>query len=98
MVWLVDAGSFGIIVAYAFVALSFLVLRYREPEMPRPYAVRFWKFTGFAALLLSLAIVLLFLPGSPAALIWPWEWAIVGGWILLGAVLLAAARRRIASN
>jgi amino acid transporter len=98
MVWLVDAGSFGIIVAYAFVALSFLVLRYREPEMPRPYAVRFWKFTGFAALMLSLAIVLLFLPGSPAALIWPWEWAIVGGWILLGAVLLAAARRRIASN
>jgi amino acid transporter len=98
MVWLVDAGSFGIIVAYAFVALSFLVLRYREPEMPRPYAVRFWKFTGFAALLLSLAIVLLFLPGSPAALIWPWEWAIVGGWILLGAVLLAAGRRRIASN
>jgi amino acid transporter len=98
MVWLVDAGSFGIIVAYAFVALSFLVLRYREPEMPRPYAVRFWKFTGFAALMLSLAIVLLFLPGSPAALIWPWEWAIVGGWILLGAVLLAAGRRRIASN
>ena len=98
MVWLVDAGSFGIIVAYAFVALSFLVLRYREPEMPRPYAVRFWKFTGFAALMLSLAIVLLFLPGSPAALIWPWEWAIVGGWSLLGAVLLAAARRRTASN
>jgi amino acid transporter len=98
MVWLVDAGSFGIIVAYAFVALSFLVLRYREPEMPRPYALRFWKFTGFAALMLSLAIVLLFLPGSPAALIWPWEWAIVGGWALLGAVLLAAARRRIASN
>jgi amino acid transporter len=98
MVWLVDAGSFGIIVAYAFVALSFLVLRYREPEMPRPYAVRFWKFTGFAALMLSLAIVLLFLPGSPAALIWPWEWAIVGGWIRLGAVLLAAGRRRIASK
>jgi hypothetical protein len=48
--------------------------------------------------MLSLAIVLLFLPGSPAALIWPWEWAIVGGWVLLGAVLLAAARRRIASN
>jgi hypothetical protein len=66
--------------------------------MPRPYALRFWKFTGFAALMLSLAIVLLFLPGSPAALIWPWEWAIVGGWALLGAVLLAAARRRIASN
>ncbi len=94
MVWLVDAGSFGIIVAYAFVALSFLVLRYREPDMPRPYAVRYWKVTGFSALFLSITISLLFLPGSPAALIWPWEWAIVGGWTLLGGLLLVLARRR----
>lgn len=93
MVWLVDAGSFGIIVAYAFVALSFLVLRYREPDMPRPYAVRYWKTTGVLALLLSLAISALFLPGSPAALAWPYEWAIVGGWTLLGALLVFAARQ-----
>jgi amino acid transporter len=94
MVWLVDAGSFGIIVAYAFVALSFLVLRYREPGMPRPYAVRYWRTTGFSAFVLSLGISLLFLPGSPAALVWPWEWAIVGGWVVLGAVLVLAARGR----
>ena len=37
MVWLAHAGSLGIIVAYAFVAWSFMVLRKREPEMPRPY-------------------------------------------------------------
>jgi len=37
LVWLVDAGSFGVVIAYAFVALSFLALRYREPRMPRPY-------------------------------------------------------------
>ena len=94
MVWLVNAGSFGIIVAYAFVALSFLVLRYREPDMARPYAVRYWRVTGFSALLLSIAISLLFLPGSPAALVWPWEWAIVGGWALLGAILLVLAQHR----
>lgn len=94
MVWLVDAGSFGIIVAYAFVALSFLVLRYREPGMPRPYAVRYWKTTGISAFVLSLGISLLFLPGSPAALVWPYEWAIVGGWVVLGAVLVLAARSR----
>lgn len=93
MVWLVDAGSFGIIVAYAFVALSFLVLRYRDPGMPRPYSVRYWRFTGFVALLSSLGISLLFLPGSPAALVWPYEWAIVGGWSVLGAGLVLAARR-----
>jgi amino acid transporter len=93
MVWLVDAGGLGIVVAYAFVALSFIVLRNREPEMERPYAVRRWRFTGYSALLLSLALVTLYLPFSPAALVWPYEWAIVAGWALLGAVLLAFRRR-----
>nr|WP_231896189.1 hypothetical protein [Haloferax sp. BAB-2207] len=33
----------------------------------------------------------LYLPGSPSALAWPYEWAMVGGWCLLGVVLLAVA-------
>ena len=93
LVWLVDAGSFGVIIAYAFVALSFVVLRYREPDMPRPYAVRFWRSIGFAAFLLSLAISLLFMPFSPAALIWPYEWIIVGGWWIVGIVMMLMTSR-----
>jgi amino acid transporter len=92
MVWLVDAGGLGIVVAYAFVALSFLVLRVREPDLERPYAVKYWRFTGVTALVLSLAIAALYLPFSPAALVWPYEWAIVGAWALLGAVLLFSSR------
>ena len=88
LVWLVDAGSFGVVIAYAFVALSFLVLRYREPDMPRPYKVRYWKVTGIAAFVLSFAILMLFMPFSPAALIWPYEWIIVGGWWLVGTVMM----------
>ena len=93
LVWLVDAGSFGVIIAYAFVALSFIVLRYREPDMPRPYAVRYWRSIGFAAFLLSLAISLLFMPFSPAALIWPYEWIIVGGWWIVGIVTMLMTSR-----
>jgi amino acid transporter len=88
LVWLVDAGSFGVVIAYAFVALSFIVLRYREPDMPRPYKVKHWKVTGIAAFILSCAIMMLFMPFSPAALIWPYEWAIVGGWWLVGLVMM----------
>ncbi len=88
LVWLVDAGSFGVVIAYAFVALSFIVLRHREPDMPRPYKVRYWKFTGIAAFVLSCSIGLLFMPFSPAALIWPYEWVIVGGWWLLGFAMM----------
>lgn len=92
LVWLVDAGGLGIVIAYAFVALSFLVLRKREPDMPRPYSVRNGRVIGYAALVLSLGIAVLYLPGSPAALVWPYEWAIIIGWILLGAIMLRIAR------
>jgi len=93
LVWLVDAGGLGIVIAYAFVAWSFLVLRRREPEMERPYAVRQWRLIGSAAFILSLGIAVLYLPGSPAALVWPYEWLIVLAWALLGAGLLYLARR-----
>ncbi len=83
LVWLVDAGGLGIVVAYAAVAGSFLVLRRKEPGMPRPFRVSH-PAVGWGALFLAVGIVLLYLPGSPAALIWPYEWAIVGSWTALG--------------
>ncbi len=92
LVWLVDAGGLGIITAYAFVAWSFLKLRKAEPDMPRPYKVRNGRLIGTTALVLSLAIASLYLPISPAALIWPYEWLIVIAWVLLGAIMLRMAR------
>ncbi len=92
LIWLVDAGSFGVIIAYGFVAVSFLALRWREPDMERPYKVKYWRTTGIAAAVLSLGIASLFLPFSPAALIWPYEWAIVIGWWLMGLILLLGNR------
>ncbi len=98
LVWLVDAGGLGIVIAYATVALSFLVLRRREPEMPRPFKVARGELVGYAALILALGIVLLYLPGSPAALIWPYEWAIVLAWVLLGCVFYLWARKAHAAE
>ena len=93
LVWLVDAGGLGIVVAYAFVAWSFLALRRNEPEMERPYRVKRGRFIGWTALVLSIGLGVLYLPGSPAALVWPQEWAIVAGWIVLGLVLVLMAGR-----
>lgn len=37
MVWICDAGNFGCCLAYCMVAISFLFLRKKQPDMPRPY-------------------------------------------------------------
>ena len=83
LVWLVDAGSFSVVIAYGLVALSFVVLRLREPEMERPYRVMGGIWVGVFALIASLALGALYLPGSVAALAWP-EWLIVFAWAGLG--------------
>jgi amino acid transporter len=92
LVWLVDAGGLGIVVAYGMVALSFIVLRRREPEMPRPYRVRYGSFVGYTALALALGMAMLYLPGSPSALVWPHEWMILLSGVVLGAVFYGWAR------
>lgn len=86
LVWLIDAGSFAVVVAYIFVPLSFLALRRREPDMPRPFRLPAGRFIGALAALLGCALLTLYLPWSPAALIWPQEWLLVLGWSLLGGV------------
>lgn len=93
MVWLVDAGGLGIVIAYLFVALSFLVLRIKEPEMPRPFFVRQGKVVGVLAVLLSLGMTALYLPFSPSALT-PAEWWVFGGWMVGGLLMYVWALKR----
>jgi amino acid transporter len=88
LVWLVDAGGINIVVAYLVVGLSFLVLRRREPHMERPFRTPAGPVVGGAAVVLSIGLAVLYLPGMPAALIWPYEWAIVGLWWVAGAVFV----------
>ncbi|WP_431026375.1 APC family permease [Halomonas sp. H5] len=93
LVWLVVAGGLGIVIAYLFVSLSFVVLRIKAPEMERPFEVRQGMAVGVIAVLLSLGLIALYLPGSPAALA-PAEWVLFLGWMGLGLVLYAWSRAR----
>jgi basic amino acid/polyamine antiporter, APA family len=95
LVWLVDAGGLGIVVAYGMVALSFLILRNKEPDLERPYKVPYGKFIGILALILSIGLGFLYMPGSPSALLWPQEWMIIIGWSVLGAILFLLARKHL---
>jgi len=92
LVWIVDAGSFAVVIAYLLVAVSFLQLRRKQPDMPRPFRLKHGVPIGWLALLGSLGLLMLYLPGSPSALLWPVEWGLVGAWFVLGLVLYRVCR------
>ncbi|WP_152424865.1 APC family permease, partial [Natronococcus jeotgali] len=89
--WIVNAGGLGIVVAWLLVAVSFLILRYSEPEMDRPYKAPAGWAVGLLGLALTAFFVYLYLPGGQSALLWPYEWAIVLLWCLLGIILYSVS-------
>lgn len=93
LVWLVNAGSFMVIIAYGFVAFAFIRLRQLEPDMERPFRVPGGTAVGWIALIMAFLLGLLFLPFSPSAL-GPYEWMVVLGGSVIGAGFYLDALRR----
>jgi amino acid transporter len=93
LVWLVDAGSAATVIAYFLVSLSFLILRKNEPEMARPYKVRFGTFVGVMAVAMGAFMLILYIPGMPSGLTVE-ECIIAGIAVVLGAVLGISAKTR----
>lgn len=92
LVWISDAGNFGCCFAYCMVALSFMILRKKEPDMPRPYKVPCYKFFGTMAVIMSGFMVAMYcIPGSGGNLILQ-EWLMVLGWSALGGVFYVVCK------
>ena len=92
MVWICDAGNFGCCLAYCMVAISFLILRKKQPDMPRPYKVPAGRLMGGIAVLMSGFMVVMYcIPGSGGTLILP-EWGMVAAWSALGVVFFAICK------
>lgn len=96
LIWVSNAGSLGFVLAYLFVALSFIKLRKSEPNMPRPYKVPYGVFFGVVGLLGALGMTCLYLPGSNGALLWPNEWLIAGLWFAFGFAAFIYASKKSA--
>jgi amino acid transporter len=89
LVWLVDAGGLAIVIGYLLAAIAFVQLRKNEPDMNRPFRAGKSNIVGWLAIIFSIFFVILYMPGMPAALVWPYEWAIFAGWAVLGILLMA---------
>ena len=89
LVWFVNAGSFATVLAYLLVVCAFLAIRRRHPDWGGAVRVPAAGWIGTAALFATAGFTLLYLPGSPVALRWPYEWGIVLAWLALGIPLCA---------
>ncbi len=85
LLWLINTGSLATTIAFIFVAISFLVLRRTEPDMPRPFRVSHPNLVGASAVLLCVALISAFMPWSDTGLKWPEEWLTLIVWSVLGA-------------
>lgn len=94
LVWICDAGNLGCCLAYCMVSISFLILRKKAPDMPRPYRVKHYKFVGIMAAILSGGMVSMYLiPGSGSTLVIQ-EWLMAGGWALMGIVFYILNKKK----
>lgn len=93
MEWLTNAGGLGAVLAYMMVSISFVVLRKKEPDLKRPYKVKHYRIVGTMAILLSIGMIICYLPGMSSGLNVP-EWTIVGIWSVLGIIFYFYAKRK----
>ena len=94
MIAFVDVGSFCIAAAFLGVSLSFLKLKRAFPDLHRPYVTPGGKWMGYISIVGSILVLLaITLPGSPAALKWPLEWAILIALSLLGIIIWMISKK-----
>lgn len=94
LVWISNCASFACCLAYCIVALSFLRLRKKSPQLERPFRVKHPRAVGTLAAALSAMLCILYLLPKSSSALSPQELAIVAGWILLGVVLAILSRHR----
>lgn len=93
LVWISNGASFACCIAYCMVAMSFLIMRKKEPDLNRPFMVKHYKIVGTMATMLSgLMVVLYLIPGSGSSLSVQ-EWIIVGCWTVLGLVFYVICKK-----
>ena len=72
--YLIDVVSIGTLTAFVVVSLGVIILRYREPDLPRGFRVPFFPVTPILSILACAWIL--------ASLRW-YTWLIFAGWVVL---------------
>lgn len=94
LIWVSNTASFACCITYFFVAVSFLVLRKKAPELERPFKIQHPWLVGILGTSISGFLVLMYIVPFFGATFVLQEWIIVGGWTLLGVSFAIASKIR----
>lgn len=92
--WAVDAGSPMIVLTYCMVAITFLILRRREPDMERPMRIggagNGGMVIGVIAVVLTALLFIMYIPKlTPLSVTLDWQsYLMFGIWMLAGLILM----------
>ncbi len=92
LVWFVNTSAFGSVLSYLLVAVSFLVLRKKEPDLERPFMVKRGNYIAVLVALFSVSFLIFYSPLGGISRIWLREWMLIGIWALIGVFLALWSR------
>ncbi len=85
-VGLMDIASFGLVITWLFVSITFIKLRNTMPDLRRPYTVPCGKVIGWISVVFCIAYIFLYTPWEPSGLL-PIEWAGVAVITVIAAII-----------
>ena len=94
LIWISDVASFACCIAYCMVAISFLIIRKKEPNLDRPYKVKHYKLVGVIATFLSGIMAILYLVPESGCTFTSEEFIIAAIWVVLGGVFAVISKTK----
>lgn len=92
LIWFVDSSSFCALFTYCCVALSFIILRVKEPELARPFRLKAGLPIGIVVVCVSVAYFVLYVQDTIVNSNSLEEMGLIGIWLLFGILLLFKAK------
>lgn len=92
LVWFVNASAFGSVLSYLVVAIAFLILRKKEPNLLRPFKIKYGISVGIIVVLSSAGFLTLYIPGGPVSQVLSHESIMIAIWGALGIIFLIWSR------
>lgn len=92
LIWFVDTSAFCCLFTYCCVSLSFLILRKKEPELSRPFKVKWGMPVGTVVFIVSVIYFVLYVVNTLRDTSSLLEMLLIVSWMLLGIVMAAKTK------